>query len=151
MVKPIENPVITGGIEVPAWMASVEALPLYSAVAYGEDSRVALMNGRKQIREAVARNVMKQMLSDSYIVSIAAEDTKRHILWMVAGRVGQIASDHAMQKDLWISPQKLTYVLAEVDEAAVAQIYTPIFREETDLLSANGEAAYLGRDAVKWR
>ncbi|MDR2869547.1 MAG: hypothetical protein LBV04_03770, partial [Deferribacteraceae bacterium] len=135
---------------IPSWVLNPNALADYSAVKSGQDSSSALADSRIKIRDDVARNVMKTMLSVDMVNQIASEDVKKRFLWQVAAKTAQLAAGYAIQTDMWTSPQGLAYVLAHVDTDTINQIYEPTFREEMDQLTSYGDEAYMSNEPVKW-
>jgi hypothetical protein len=145
----VQNPTQASGVQIPSWVMNPTSLPSFSTVATGEDDAAALNAGKLKIRDDVARSVMKSMLEDELVIAMDDEVRKR-MLWMVAGRTGQTAADYTMQTGKWISPNRSHYVLAQISEDAVNQIFEPIFKEEADILATQGNAAYMAREVYQW-
>ena len=149
-VKPVITPTLAQGTDVPLWAIRQNSLPAFSAVKSGKDGAQALNEGKKKIRDDVARTVMKNMLDIELVKNIESDELKKRFLWQVGARTGQIAGDYAMQKDVWVSQDGTYYVLAYIDNKNVDQIYEPIFQEEMKILRSYGDAEYLKNEPVKW-
>ena len=150
VVPEVSRPTPTPGSNIPSWVLNPNALPDYSAVKTGKDTSTALAEGKIKIRDDIARNVMKTMLSVEMVNSIASEEVKKRFLWQVAAKTAQLAADYVIQRDMWVSPQGQYYVQAQVDTNTVNQIYEPIFREEIEQLMTYGDEAYMNRPPVQW-
>lgn len=149
-VPSVTKPALAPGADIPSWVMNPGALPAYSSVKSGADASQALNEAKKKIRDDVARDLMRTMLSVEMVKELPNDEIKKRFLWMVAGQTGHKAMQYVMQTDLWVSPQGQYYVLAQVDNDSITQIYEPTFQEEMKQLKTFGEEEYMQREPVKW-
>jgi hypothetical protein len=146
----VSAPNLAPGADIPSWVMRPASLPPYSAVRSGRDVATALNEARARIRDDIARNIMRNMLEVELVKNIQSEELKKRFLWMVAGRTAQRAKEYVVQRNLWVSPDGVYYVLAQIDDFSVNQIYEPIFQEEINQLNTYGEDDYMRREPVRW-
>jgi hypothetical protein len=149
-IETIPTPVLAPGSDIPDWVMRPSSLPEFSAVKSGKQQAQALKESRLKIRDDVARAVMKNMLEIEIVKNLPSEDVKKRFLWMVGGRTAQLASEYAVQTDLWTSRENVYYLWAHIDTEIVNQIYDPIFQEEMNLFNTYGAEGYLNRTPFKW-
>jgi hypothetical protein len=146
----IPAPVFAPGSTIPDWVMRPGDLPEFSAVKSGKQASDALKESKLKIRDDVARAVMKNMLEIEIVKNLPTDEVKKRFLWMVGGRTAQLASEYAVQSDLWLSKDNIYYVWGHISTETVNQIYDPIFQEEMNLLNTYGSTGYLNRPPLKW-
>jgi hypothetical protein len=150
VIETIPTPVLAPGSDIPDWVMRPSSLPEFSAVKSGKQQAQALKESKLKVRDDVARAVMKNMLEIEIVKNLPSEDVKKRFLWMVGGRTAQLASEYAVQTDLWTSRENVYYLWAHIDTETVNQIYDPIFQEEMNLFNTYGAEGYLNRTPFKW-
>ncbi|MDR2401666.1 MAG: hypothetical protein LBD73_08460, partial [Deferribacteraceae bacterium] len=150
LLESIAPPVLAPGSAIPDWVMRPASLPEFSSVKSGKLPADALKEGRIKIRDDVARAVMKNMLEIEIVKNLPNDEIKKRFLWMVGGRTAQLASEYAVQTDLWVSKENVYYVWGHISTETVNQIYDPIFQEEMNILNTYGNEGYLNRPPLKW-
>ncbi|MDR2884206.1 MAG: hypothetical protein LBV09_03775 [Deferribacteraceae bacterium] len=150
VIASIAVPNLAPGANIPSWVMRPNSLPAYSAVKSGKDVATALNEAKVKIRDDVARNIMKNMLGVELLKAMQNDELKKRFLWMVAAKSALKTEEYVVQKDLWVSPDGIYYVLGQIDTDSVDQIYEPIFQEEMNQLNTYGMPAYMNREPVKW-
>lgn len=120
---------------VPIWIAQRNSLPKYSAVAGSIDEKQAIKSAKKQIKDNIVKEVLKQYVSEKKSSSINNIDVAKRFLWNAASLAAISLDNSIIVKDKWISQIGQSYVLCELDENLISKAAKISYEKEMEKIS----------------
>lgn len=137
-VAEVEKPTLAKQMtpsSVPNWIAHRKNLPPFSAVAGSIDEKQAIKSAKKQIKDAVAKEVLKKFIAEKKSSIIDNIDVAKRFLWNAASSAAIHLDNNIIVKDRWVSQIGQSYVLCQLDESLINNAANIAYEKEKEKVS----------------
>jgi len=128
---------------IPMWIINRNKLAKFASVKSSVTENKAIEASKLEIKNSIVRSVMTQLAKDPDIMMIKNVKVRNRLIWMIASNIA-LSFDFAMHvKERWMSVNGLYYVLVQLEESRVDDLYDATYQKEFGKLKSLGNDAYM--------